>query len=53
MSYDLVSLVNYFPTQVATHHEDLLSQAASANNLSGSITSVRGGLSDLDSSLEK
>ncbi|KAF5385847.1 hypothetical protein D9615_002395 [Tricholomella constricta] len=38
---------------VATHHEALLSQAASANDLSGSLTSVRGGLNDLDSSLEK
>jgi hypothetical protein len=40
-------------TQVASHHEDLLSQAASANNLSGSLTSVQGGLTDLESSLEK
>ncbi|RDB25440.1 Conserved oligomeric Golgi complex subunit 5 [Hypsizygus marmoreus] len=38
---------------VAVHHEDLLSQAASANDLSGSLTSVRGGLNDLEASLEK
>ncbi|KAJ7078893.1 Golgi transport complex subunit 5-domain-containing protein [Mycena belliarum] len=38
---------------VTTHHEDLLSQAASANSLSGSLTSVRSGLADLDSSLDK
>ncbi|KAG5646264.1 hypothetical protein DXG03_003860 [Asterophora parasitica] len=38
---------------VATHHEALLSQAANAHGLSGSLTSVRGGLNDLDSSLEK
>jgi len=38
---------------VATHHEDLLSQASSAIHLSGSLTSVKTGLSDLESSLEK
>ncbi|GLB37263.1 putative golgi transport complex subunit 5 [Lyophyllum shimeji] len=38
---------------VATHHEALLSQAASANDLAGSLTPVRSGLNDLDSSLEK
>ncbi|KAJ7497111.1 Golgi transport complex subunit 5-domain-containing protein [Mycena latifolia] len=38
---------------VNSHHEDLLSQAASANSLSGSLTSVRSGLVDLDSSLDK
>lgn len=39
--------------QVSTHHEDLLSQAASAHDLSGSLSSVRAGLTDLDTSLEK
>ncbi|KAG6891762.1 hypothetical protein C0992_006183 [Termitomyces sp. T32_za158] len=38
---------------VSTHHEALLSQAASAHNLSGSLTSVRGGLDDLDTTLDK
>ena len=38
---------------VATHHEDLLSQASSAIHLSGSLTSVKTGLSDLESSLDK
>ncbi|KAG6832504.1 hypothetical protein H0H87_001429 [Tephrocybe sp. NHM501043] len=38
---------------VSNHHEALLSQAANAHNLSGSLTSVRGGLNDLDSSLDK
>ncbi|KAK0437510.1 Golgi transport complex subunit 5-domain-containing protein [Armillaria borealis] len=38
---------------VTHHHQDLLSQAASANELSGSLTSVRAGLADLDHSLEK
>jgi len=39
--------------QVATHHEHLLSQAAGASHLSGSLTSVRDGLNDLESLLEK
>ncbi|KIY53032.1 hypothetical protein FISHEDRAFT_63466 [Fistulina hepatica ATCC 64428] len=38
---------------VSSHHEDLLSQAAGAHELSGSLTSVRAGLDELDSSLEK
>ncbi|KAF5370568.1 hypothetical protein D9758_002084 [Tetrapyrgos nigripes] len=38
---------------VTTHHEDLLSQAASASHLSGSLTSVRSRLNDLDSSVDK
>ncbi|KAJ7128889.1 Golgi transport complex subunit 5-domain-containing protein [Mycena crocata] len=38
---------------VNSHHEELLAQAASANALSGSLTSVRSGLADLDSSLDK
>ncbi|KAG6920111.1 hypothetical protein DXG01_010179 [Tephrocybe rancida] len=38
---------------VSTHHESFLSQAANAHSLSGSLTSVRVGLNDLDSSLDK
>ncbi|KAK7472882.1 hypothetical protein VKT23_000990 [Stygiomarasmius scandens] len=38
---------------VTTHHQDLLSQAASASQLSGSLTSVRARLQDLDSSVDK
>ncbi|KAF7315340.1 ACT domain-containing protein [Mycena indigotica] len=38
---------------VNTHHQVLLQQAANANALAGSLTSVRSGLSDLDSSIEK
>jgi len=48
-----VSFLSLNYPQVATHHEALLSQAASANDLSGSLTPVRSGLNDLDSSLEK
>ncbi|TFK75335.1 hypothetical protein BDN72DRAFT_954963 [Pluteus cervinus] len=38
---------------VSVHHEELLSQAERANELSGSLTSARTGLSDLDNSLER
>ncbi|KAJ4494041.1 Golgi transport complex subunit 5-domain-containing protein [Lentinula edodes] len=38
---------------VTMHHEDLLSQAANVNQLSGSLTSVKSDLSDLDSLVEK
>ena len=39
--------------QVTTHHEDLLVQAAGVSDLEGSLGSVRTGLNELDSSLEK
>ncbi|KAG1776989.1 Golgi transport complex subunit 5-domain-containing protein [Suillus placidus] len=38
---------------VTAHHEELLQRAAGINNLSGSLTSVRHGLDDVDASLEK
>ncbi|KAF8160965.1 Golgi transport complex subunit 5-domain-containing protein [Crassisporium funariophilum] len=38
---------------VTAHHEDLLTQASNANALSGTLSSVRSGLSDLDLSVEK
>ncbi|KAH9941012.1 Golgi transport complex subunit 5-domain-containing protein [Amylocystis lapponica] len=38
---------------VTTHHEDLLVQAAGVTQLEGSLSSVRGGLGELDSSLDK
>ncbi|KAG0708347.1 Golgi transport complex subunit 5-domain-containing protein [Suillus ampliporus] len=38
---------------VTAHHEELLQRAAGVNNLSGSLTSVRRGLDDVDASLEK
>jgi hypothetical protein len=39
--------------QVTAHHEDLLTQASNANALSGTLSSVRSGLDDLDASVEK
>ncbi|KAH9832285.1 Golgi transport complex subunit 5-domain-containing protein [Rhodofomes roseus] len=38
---------------VTTHHEDLLVQAAGVTELEGSLTSVRNGLDELDTSFEK
>ena len=39
--------------KVTAHHEDLLEQAAGVGELSGSLQTVREGLDELDSSLEK
>ena len=39
--------------QVTVHHEDLLRQASNANSLSGTLSSVRSGLNDLDASVDK
>ncbi|KAF8659226.1 hypothetical protein AX16_001886 [Volvariella volvacea WC 439] len=38
---------------VSKHHEELLLQASSAHELSGSLTSVKAGIADLDGSLDK
>lgn len=38
---------------MTAHHEELLEQAAGVNDLAGSLTSVRHGLNDLDTSLDK
>ncbi|KAH9485273.1 Conserved oligomeric Golgi complex subunit 5 [Psilocybe cubensis] len=38
---------------VTAHHEDLLTQASNVNALSGTLVSVRAGLSDLDNSVDK
>ncbi|KAF8135793.1 Golgi transport complex subunit 5-domain-containing protein [Boletus edulis] len=38
---------------VTAHHEDLLQHASNASTLSGSLASVRRGLDDVDSSIEK
>ncbi|KAG2079304.1 hypothetical protein BDR04DRAFT_1086528 [Suillus decipiens] len=38
---------------VTAHHEELLQQAAGISNLSGSLSSVRRGLDDVNASLEK
>jgi len=42
-----------FVFEVTAHHEDLLTQASNANALSGALSSVRSGLGDLDTSVER
>ncbi|KAH9940460.1 uncharacterized protein BXZ73DRAFT_98890 [Epithele typhae] len=42
-----------FEQSVTTHHEDLLVQAAGVSDLEGSLGSVRSGLNELDTSLDK
>lgn len=39
--------------QVTTHHEELLVQAAGVTDVEGSLKSVRGGLNELDGTLDK
>ena len=39
--------------QVTAHHEDLLQHASNASKLSGSLSSIRRGLDDVESSIEK
>jgi hypothetical protein len=51
--YDVEMLLITHWLQVTAHHEELLQRAAGVNNLSGSLTSVRRGLDDVDASLEK
>ncbi|KAJ7594725.1 Golgi transport complex subunit 5-domain-containing protein [Mycena floridula] len=53
LSFGIDDVAKQLKNVVSAHHEDFLSQAASANDLSGSLTSVRAGLTDLDTSLEK
>jgi len=53
LTFSIDEVSRQIKNTVATHHEHLLSQAAGANSLSGSLTPVRAGLNDLDSSLEK
>ncbi|KAJ4468253.1 Golgi transport complex subunit 5-domain-containing protein [Lentinula aciculospora] len=53
LSFGIEDVSKQIKSLVTTHHEDLLSQAANANRLSGSLTSVKSDLTDLDSSVEK
>ena len=52
-SLESVLIRHSFIVQVITHHEDLLTQASNANSLSGTLSSVRSGLNDLDASVDK
>ncbi|KAH6914164.1 Golgi transport complex subunit 5-domain-containing protein [Coprinopsis sp. MPI-PUGE-AT-0042] len=53
LTFGIDDISKQIKSLVTTHHEHLLIQAASANNLSGSLGSVRSGLTDLNSSLDK
>uniref|UniRef100_A0A0W0EYP2 Conserved oligomeric Golgi complex subunit 5 n=2 Tax=Moniliophthora roreri TaxID=221103 RepID=A0A0W0EYP2_MONRR len=53
LSTGIDDVAKQIKTLVTARHEGLLAQAASANQLSGSLHSVRTGLTDLDSSVEK
>ncbi|KAF9071043.1 Golgi transport complex subunit 5-domain-containing protein [Rhodocollybia butyracea] len=53
LSLGIEDVSKQIKTLVSTHHEDLLSQAANANQLAGSLTIVKNDLTDLDSSVEK
>ncbi|KAJ7755714.1 Golgi transport complex subunit 5-domain-containing protein [Mycena maculata] len=53
LSFGVEDVSKQIKSVVNSHHAELLAQAASANSLAGSLTSVRSGLADLDSSLDK
>ncbi|KAL1753733.1 Golgi transport complex subunit 5-domain-containing protein [Schizophyllum commune] len=53
LTYGIDDVSKQIKNLVTSHHEDLLGQAASASELSGSLVSVKGGLSELEMSLEK
>ncbi|PFH52012.1 hypothetical protein AMATHDRAFT_2501 [Amanita thiersii Skay4041] len=53
LTYNIDDVTKQIKYLVAQHHEDLLSQAASSNELSGSLTSIRANIDELDNSLEK
>ncbi|KAL1748610.1 Golgi transport complex subunit 5-domain-containing protein [Schizophyllum fasciatum] len=53
LTYGIDDVSKQIKNLVTSHHEDLLGQAASASELSGSLGSVKGGLSELEMSLEK
>lgn len=52
-THHLCSRARLIYFQVIAHHEDLLTQASNANSLSGTLSSVRSGLNDLDASVDK
>ncbi|RPD63802.1 hypothetical protein L227DRAFT_542790 [Lentinus tigrinus ALCF2SS1-6] len=53
LTFSLDDVEKQLKNVVITHHEDLLVQAAGVSDLEGSLGSVRTGLNELDSSLEK
>ncbi|KAI0633283.1 Golgi transport complex subunit 5-domain-containing protein [Trametes polyzona] len=53
LTFSLDDVEKQLKNVVTTHHEDLLIQAAGVSDLQGSLGSVRTGLNELDSSLDK
>jgi len=53
LSFGIEDVTKQLKTVVNNHHEELLVQAAGVQDLEGSLGSVRQGLSELDSSLDK
>ncbi|KAI0697261.1 Golgi transport complex subunit 5-domain-containing protein [Cytidiella melzeri] len=53
LTYNIEDVEKQLKTVVTVHHEDLLVQAAGVTELEGSLSSVRGGLQELDVSLDK
>ncbi|KAI0779742.1 Golgi transport complex subunit 5-domain-containing protein [Fomes fomentarius] len=53
LTYSLDDVEKQLKNVVTAHHENLLVQAAGVSDLEGSLGSVRTGLNELDSSLEK
>ncbi|KAI0071918.1 hypothetical protein K474DRAFT_1651800 [Panus rudis PR-1116 ss-1] len=53
LTYNIEDVEKQIKNVVTTHHEELLVQAAGVGELEGSLNSVRGGLDELDNSLEK
>ncbi|KIP10909.1 hypothetical protein PHLGIDRAFT_115048 [Phlebiopsis gigantea 11061_1 CR5-6] len=53
LSFNIEDVEKQLKNVVTTHHEDLLVQAAGVAELEGSLSSVKGGLTELDGSLDK
>ncbi|KAF9047312.1 Golgi transport complex subunit 5-domain-containing protein [Panaeolus papilionaceus] len=53
LSHNIEDVSKQIRNLITVHHEDLLTQASNASALSGTLTSVQAGLSDLDTSVEK
>ncbi|KAA1471874.1 hypothetical protein DENSPDRAFT_800169 [Dentipellis sp. KUC8613] len=53
LNYGIDDVSKQIKNVVTTHHEGLLVQAAGVTEIQGSLTTVRGGLDNLDSSLDR
>ncbi|CAL1706796.1 unnamed protein product [Somion occarium] len=53
LNFNIEDVEKQLKNVVTTHHEELLVQAAGVTELEGSLGAVRGGLNDLDGTLDK